>query len=133
MPTLSIMHILFFSYHAISQQFLFRPEFGIFDNLDQIFNTESVSRIGICQGGAQNLRKAKPTPKQLNFHKLSDAGELKFCGCPTPAEPILETRAVYEKPKCVEIFSGRLGPADRKVFELAIHLARAHRCFCPFR
>jgi uncharacterized membrane protein len=40
------------------------------------------------------LSKAKPTPKQLNLNKLSDAGELKFCGCPTPAEPILESRAV---------------------------------------
>jgi hypothetical protein len=26
--------------------------------------------------------------------KLGDTGELKFGGCPTPAEPVLESRAV---------------------------------------
>jgi UDP-N-acetylmuramoylalanine--D-glutamate ligase len=57
--------------------------------------TESESRIEICQGGAPNLRKAQPTPKQPNLNKLGDAGELKFGGCPTMAEPILESRAVY--------------------------------------
>ncbi|MBI3508036.1 MAG: hypothetical protein HY069_00115 [Chlamydiia bacterium] len=31
---------------------------------------------------------------QLNLHKLSDADGLKSGGCPTPAEPIFESRAV---------------------------------------
>jgi hypothetical protein len=52
------------------------------------------SKIGLCQGGAQNLHQAKPAPKQLNLNKLSDAGGGKFCGCPTTAESILECRAV---------------------------------------
>ncbi|MBI3508658.1 MAG: hypothetical protein HY069_03365 [Chlamydiia bacterium] len=34
--------------------------------------------------------------KQLNFNKLSDADGLKRGGCPTPAEPIFESRSVYK-------------------------------------
>ncbi|MBI3508267.1 MAG: hypothetical protein HY069_01340 [Chlamydiia bacterium] len=33
-------------------------------------------------------------PKQLNLNKLSDADGLKSGGCPTPAEPIFESRSV---------------------------------------
>jgi hypothetical protein len=45
-----------------------------------------IQKSGICQGGALNLSQAKPTPKQLNLNKLSDAGGLKFTGCSTQAE-----------------------------------------------
>jgi hypothetical protein len=42
-----------------------------------------------------NLHQAKPSPKQLNFKKLSDAGGCKVNGCMTQAKPIFESRAVY--------------------------------------
>ena len=56
--------------------------------------TERDSKIGICQGGAQNLSQAKPAPKQLNLKSLAMQADLKVCGCPTQAEPIFESRAV---------------------------------------
>lgn len=56
--------------------------------------TESDSRIGRWQGGAQSLSQAQPMPKQPNLKRLGDAGGLKICGCPTTPEPILESRAV---------------------------------------
>ncbi len=74
------------------------------------FYTGSVSKIGVCQGGALNLNQAPLAPKasgspkthrfwgepsQPNLNKLGDAGGFKFSGCPTPAEPIFESRAVY--------------------------------------
>ncbi|MBI3508901.1 MAG: hypothetical protein HY069_04640, partial [Chlamydiia bacterium] len=45
---------------------------------------------------------SKPHPKddaslgtpQLNLNKLSDADGLKSGGCPTPAEPVFESRSV---------------------------------------
>ncbi|MBI3508725.1 MAG: UTP--glucose-1-phosphate uridylyltransferase, partial [Chlamydiia bacterium] len=52
---------------------------------------------------SQAKSASKPHPKddaslgtpQLNLNKLSDADGLKSGGCPTPAEPILESRSVY--------------------------------------
>jgi hypothetical protein len=37
-------------------------------------------------GERREPARREPTPKMLNLNKLSDAGELKFCGCPTQAE-----------------------------------------------
>jgi hypothetical protein len=34
---------------------------------------KQLEKSGICQGGALNLSQAKPSPKQLNLNKLSDA------------------------------------------------------------
>ncbi|MBI3508455.1 MAG: hypothetical protein HY069_02305 [Chlamydiia bacterium] len=56
--------------------------------------TERDSKIGRCQGGAPILSQAKPASKQLNLNKLSDADGLKSGGCPTPAEPVFESRSV---------------------------------------
>jgi hypothetical protein len=42
------------------------------------------------------LSQAKPLPKQINLKSLSMQAGLKFSGCPTQPEPILETRVVYE-------------------------------------
>jgi hypothetical protein len=58
--------------------------------------TERDSKIGKCQGGAQSLSQAKPAPKQLNLEGWAMQEDLKICGCPTPAEPIFESRAVCE-------------------------------------
>ncbi|MBI3508825.1 MAG: hypothetical protein HY069_04260 [Chlamydiia bacterium] len=41
------------------------------------------------------MNQAKPASKQLNLNKLSDADGLKSGGCPTPAEPMFESRSVY--------------------------------------
>ena len=57
--------------------------------------TESDSKIRLCQGGALNLSQALPALSELNLNKLSERGGLKGSGCPTPAEPIFESRAVY--------------------------------------
>ncbi len=35
---------------------------------------KSLEESEIWQGAAMNLNQAKPTPKQLNLNKLSDAG-----------------------------------------------------------
>ncbi len=59
--------------------------------------TERDSKIGVCQGGALNLNQALLSPKQPNLNKLGDAGGFKFSGCPTLAEPIFESRAVYNR------------------------------------
>jgi periplasmic divalent cation tolerance protein len=57
--------------------------------------TESVSKIGIWQGGALNLKQAKLATKQLMCKHMGDAGGFKVSGCPTQPEPIFESRAVY--------------------------------------
>ena len=36
--------------------------------------TERDSKIGKCQGGAQNLNQATPAPKQPMFKDMGDAG-----------------------------------------------------------
>jgi GT2 family glycosyltransferase len=53
------------------------------------------SKIGIWQGGALNLNQALPAPKQLNLTSLAMQAGHKFSGCPTPPEPIFQSRAVY--------------------------------------
>jgi hypothetical protein len=72
-----------------------------------VFYTERGSKIGRWQGGALNLSQAPGVPKdasslgldadaeEAKLKKFSDAGGLKFSGCPTQPEPILEFRAVY--------------------------------------
>jgi hypothetical protein len=45
---------------------------------------KQLQELGISQGGALNLNQACRRLKQLNLNKLSDAGGLKFSGCPTP-------------------------------------------------
>jgi hypothetical protein len=73
--------------------------------------TESDSKIGRCQGGALILGQAKLASKtcegslkmshfrggslQINLKSLSMQTEPKSSGCPTPVEPIFESRAVY--------------------------------------
>ena len=57
--------------------------------------TESDSKIGRWQGEALTLSQAKPSTKQLNLNKLSDAVGLKGSGSSTQPEPIFESRAVY--------------------------------------
>jgi 2-polyprenyl-6-methoxyphenol hydroxylase-like FAD-dependent oxidoreductase len=60
--------------------------------------TGSDSGIGRCQGGALVLGQAKPALKQLNLKSLAMQTDPKTSGCPTPAEPIFESQAVYESP-----------------------------------
>jgi hypothetical protein len=62
--------------------------------LERGLDTESDSRVGKCQEGARNLSQAKLASKQINLKGLSMQTDLKFRGCPTPAEPIIESRAV---------------------------------------
>jgi hypothetical protein len=44
---------------------------------------KAIQKSGIRQGGALNFYQAQLVPKQLNLNKLSNAGRLKFSGCPT--------------------------------------------------
>ena len=60
--------------------------------------TGSDSKIGRCQGGALILGQAKPATKQLNPKGWAMQADPKSSGCPTPAEPIFESRAVYTPP-----------------------------------
>ena len=50
-----------------------------------------------CQGGALNLSQAKLAPKQLNLKSLAMQADLKFSGCPTPADSLFwGGRSIYE-------------------------------------
>jgi hypothetical protein len=60
------------------------------------FYTERDSKIGIGQGGALDLSQTLSVPMQPNFDKLGEVGRLKVRGSPTQAEPILESRTVYD-------------------------------------
>jgi hypothetical protein len=64
----------------------------------KIIYTESDSRIGRWQGGALNFDQ-RSGAEAAKLEKFSDAGGSKFSGCPTPPEPILESRAVYTDSK----------------------------------
>ena len=64
-------------------------------HLEKRSYTESDSKIGRWQEEALTLSQAKPSTKQLNLNKLSDAVGLKGSGSSTQPEPIFESRAVY--------------------------------------
>ncbi|MBI3508619.1 MAG: hypothetical protein HY069_03155 [Chlamydiia bacterium] len=80
--------------------------------------TERDSKIGRCQGGAPILSQAKPASKQLNLNKLSNADGLKSGGCPTPAEPIFESRSVYD----TGISSHKLTPTRFSIWLLHVKI-----------
>jgi hypothetical protein len=89
------------------------PFFGIEKKRVQVlYYTESDSRIGRCQGGARNLDQALAGVEADKPERFIDADGHKFRGCPTSpgapeerfvlrgralAEPILESRAVYQE------------------------------------
>ncbi len=78
-------------------------------------DTERDSKIGIWPGGAQSLSQAKPMPKQQNLESLAMQADLKICGCPTPPEPIFQSRAVcffVEADQGVVEVDSRLKPAS---------------------
>jgi carboxypeptidase C (cathepsin A) len=59
------------------------------------FYTGRDSKIEICQGDTPILSQEQPAPKEINLESLSMQEDLKSGGCPTQAESIVETRAVY--------------------------------------
>jgi hypothetical protein len=82
--------------------------------------TGSVSKIGIWQGGALNLKQAKLAPKQLMCKHMGDAGGFKVSGCPTQPEPIFESRAVYKQ-------NGFEGKGMYIILKIVEHSSVAHQ------
>jgi rod shape determining protein RodA len=62
------------------------------------------------------LGQAKPASKQLNLESLAMQTDPKNSGCPTPAEPILESRAVYMRK------SWTLSRIDYRIFPIVLAL-----------